>query len=446
MSSRFCEVFKEGLRRFTGGPVGFQLRDGARPVFMRARPLAYALREPVERALDQMVRDGILTPVATSDWATPIVPVMKKDGTVRVCADFKSTLNKCLEVDHYPVPRVEDLLAKLHGGQKFTKLDLSQAYAQFELNESKKYTVINTHKGLFRFNRLIYGLASSPGIFQRKLEHLFADMPVGVFLDDLIITGVDDRSHLATLYEVFERLQKYGLRIKKEKCTFFADSVTYLGFVISKQGIHTCPEKIKAIENAPVPTNITELRSFLGLVMYYAKFVSNLSTILAPLYRLLRKDVKYEWNGACSESFDTIKRMLVSSKILAHYSLDLPLVLTTDASSIGVGAVVSHLFPGSEERPVAFASRVLNAAEKSYSQIEREALAIIYGVRKFHQYLYGRKFILRTDHKALVTIFGDKTGIPVMAASRMQRWAVILAGYDYSIEYVRSDKNAADAL
>ncbi|XP_026332438.1 uncharacterized protein K02A2.6-like [Hyposmocoma kahamanoa] len=429
--------------------VPFARRRAA--AFIRARPLAYALREPVERALAQMVRDGILTPVTTSDWATPIVPVIKKDGSIRVCADYKLTLNKCLEVDHYPLPKVEDLLTKLHGGEKFTKLDLSQAYAQFELDDSKKYTVINTHKGLFMYNRLIYGLASSPGIFQRKLEQLFSDMPrVGVFLDDLIITGVDDRSHLNTLHEVFDRLQKYGLRIKRDKCTFFADSVTYLGFTISKRGVHTCPDKIEAIKKVAAPANVSELRSFLGLVMYYAKFVPNISTILGPLYTLLRKGVKYEWSEDCARSFEKVKEMLISSDVLAHYSPELPLVLTTDASATGVGAVISHLAAGADgddaERPIAYASRVLNAAEKGYSQIEREALAIIYGARKFHQYLYGRKFILRTDHKPLVTIFGNKTGIPVMAASRLQRWAVILAGYDYSIEYVRSENNAADAL
>ncbi|XP_047984364.1 uncharacterized protein K02A2.6-like [Leguminivora glycinivorella] len=444
-SSRFKEVFEDGLGRFTGGKVGFALREGARPVFLRARPLPYALREPVERALDQLVRDGIITPVPTSDWATPVVPVMKKDGTIRLCGDFKLTLNKCLQVDHFPVPRVDDLLTKLHRGDKFSKIDLSQAYAQFELDESKQYTVINTHKGLYMYNRLIYGLASSPGIFQRKLEQLFADLPtVGVFLDDIIITGADDRAHLETLTEVFERLRKYGLKVKKEKCTFFAPSVTYLGFVISKKGVHTCPDKIKAIKEVDEPSNVSELRSFLGLIMYYAKFVPNISTILAPLYRLLQKNVSFIWDENCRAAFNKIKQMLISSAILAHYSPHLPLILTTDASSVGVGAVISHLTPEGE-RPIAYASRVLNS-EKAYSQIEREALSIIYGIKKFHQYLYGRKFTLRTDHKPLVSIFGDKSGIPVMAASRMQRWAVILAGYDYDIEYVRSEKNSADAL
>lgn len=453
-SSRFCEVFADGLGRFTGGPVTLRVRADARPVFMRARPIAYALREPVERALDQLVQEGVMTPVETSDWATPIVPVVKKDGTIRVCGDFKLTLNKCLEVDRFPLPKVEDLLAKLHGGKRFSKIDLSQAYAQFELDETCKFTVINTHKGLFRYNRLVYGLSSSPGIFQRKLEQLFGDIPrVGVFLDDVIITGEDDRQHLLYLNMVFERLRKYGLKIKKEKCTFFAKSVTYLGYVISQEGVHTCPDKIEAIKGAPVPKTVTELRSFLGLVMYYAKFVPNISTLLEPLYKLLKKNAKFQWNGECDEALNKVKFLLVSSEVLAHYSPDLPLVLTTDASSVGIGAVISHLMPGdattgntTKERPIAYASRSLNAAERGYAQIEKEALAIIYGVRKFHQYLYGRRFILRTDHKPLVCIFGEKTGIPVMAASRMQRWAVLLAGYDYEIEYVPTDKNGADAL
>lgn len=222
LSSRYSEVFSDGLGRYTGGEVSLHVREGARPVYMRARPLAYALREPVERALDQLVADGVISPVETSDWATPIVPVVKSDGTIRVCGDFKLTLNKCLEVDRFPLPKVEDLLAKLGGGEKFTKIDLSQAYAQFVLDkESQEYTVINTHRGLFRYKRLIYSLLSSPGIFQRKLEQMFADIPrVGVFLDDVIISGRNDQEHLETLHKVLQRLQHYGLKIKTSKCAF----------------------------------------------------------------------------------------------------------------------------------------------------------------------------------------------------------------------------------
>ncbi|CAK1600392.1 unnamed protein product [Parnassius mnemosyne] len=283
---RFSEVFADELGRFSGGRVSIHLRQGARPVFMRARPLAYALREPVERALEQLVRDGVLTPVERSDWATPIVPVLKKDGNIRICADYKLTLNKVLEVDRYPLPRIDDLLSRLHGGERFSKIDLSQAYAQLELDESKKYTVINTHKGLYMYIRLVYGLSSSPGIFQKHLEELLTGLPkVGVFLDDVIITGPDSRSHIKKLYKVFERLQSHGLRVKKEKCVFFAESMNYLGHVISKEGVHTCPEKVRAIVNTPAPTNISELRSFIGLVMYY----DALSRLPQPVHKRLPK-------------------------------------------------------------------------------------------------------------------------------------------------------------
>ncbi|XP_048003061.1 uncharacterized protein K02A2.6-like [Leguminivora glycinivorella] len=446
LSSRYAQVFEDGLGCYTGEPVGFRLREGATPVFMRARPLAFALREPVDRALDQLVSDGIITPVECSDWATPIVPVVKSDGSIRICADYKLTLNKWLEIDRYPLPRIDDLLVKLNGGDKFSKIDLSQAYAQFPLDDTKKFTTINTHKGLFQYNRLVYGLASSPGIFQRKLEQMFADLPtVGVYLDDVIITAKNDDDHLKILCQVFDRLLKYGLKIKKEKCTFFADSVTYLGFVISREGVSACSSKVEVINKMSSPQNVSELRSFLGMIMYYAKFVKNLSTILSPLYELLKKDVRFVWSKACQAAFEEIKRKLQSSEVLAHYSSELPLVLTTDASSTGVAAVIAHRTPAGE-RPVAYASRVLSSAERHYSQIEKEALAIIYGVQKFHQYLYGRKFLLKTDHKPLVTIFGDKAGIPTMAASRLQRWAVIMSGYHFDIEYVRSEDNGADAL
>ncbi|XP_063534911.1 uncharacterized protein K02A2.6-like [Cydia strobilella] len=381
-SSRFCDVFADGLGRFTGGRVSIHLREGARPVFLRARPLAYALRTPVERALEQLVRDGVLTPVDRSDWATPIVPVVKKDGNVRICADYKLTLNRMLEVDRYPLPRVDDLLARLYGGKRFSKIDLSQAYAQFELDDSRKYTVINTHKGLFRYNRLVYGLSSSPGIFQRRLEQMFADLPhVGVFLDDVIITGSNTESHIDNLVKVFERLQAYGLRVKKEKCAFFAKSINYLGHVISEDGIHTCPEKVKAIEAAPAPRNVSELRAFIGMVMYYAKFVGNVSSIMAPLYNLLKSGVKFVWDRECQAAFKQIKRALGSSQVLTHYSEELPLILTCDASGVGVASVISHVTEHGE-RPVAYASRTLTAAERAYAQIDREALAIVYGIPK----------------------------------------------------------------
>ncbi|XP_049876804.1 uncharacterized protein K02A2.6-like isoform X1 [Pectinophora gossypiella] len=398
-----------------------------------------------------MLRDKVIEPVDTSEWATPLVPVRKADGGLRLCADYKVTLNPALLVDRFPLPKIDDLLVNLNGAQVFSKMDLSQAYNQIELDDSKKFTVINTHRGLFRYNRLVYGLSSSPGIFQRIMSTLLGDIPqVEVFLDDIIIGTVDEKTHILVLEKVLQRLHNQGIKLKKNKCYFFVPEVRYLGYIISKEGIKVDSSKIEAIIDIPRPQSVTELRSFLGLVNFYAKFVRNLSNILYPLYDLLRKGVEWTWSKDCENAFKRIKCILTSTEVLMHYDQNKPLLLTCDASARGIGGVLSQpVGSGSregDERPVAYVSRTLNDAERNYSQIDKEALAIIFCLEKFHQFIYGRRFILRTDHKPLVTIFGPKQGIPSMAASRLQRWAVKLSAYTYDIEYVRSKDNGADGL
>ncbi|XP_063835986.1 uncharacterized protein K02A2.6-like [Ostrinia nubilalis] len=445
-TNQFKELFDGGLGRYTGGLATLRVRAGAAPVFHRARPLPYALRERVDAELDAMLRAGVIEPVDCSDWASPLVPINKPDGTLRICADYKSTLNPSLLVDRYPLPKIEDVLVNLNGNLYFSKIDLSQAYNQIELDDSKKYTVINTHRGLFRYNRLVYGLASSVGIFQRIMTNLLCDIPnVQVFLDDIIVGGRSRAAHLRALESIFQRLKSYGLKLKKSKCVFFAKEVTYLGYVVSKEGTRPDASKIEAIVKMEQPQNVPDLRSFLGTVNFFGRFVKNLSPMLSPLYTLLRKGVEWNWDSECELAFNSVKQQLSGASVLAHYDPDKPLIATCDASARGLGAVLTQPGPRGE-RPVAFASRSLNNAERNYSQIHREALAIIFCIKKFHQYLYGRRFILRTDHKPLVSIFGPNTGIPNMTASRMQRWAIILSAYDYEIEYVKSNDNCADSL
>ncbi|XP_045537579.1 uncharacterized protein K02A2.6-like [Papilio machaon] len=448
LCSRYKELFSGGLGRFTGGQATLRVREGATPVFHRARPLPYALRERVDAELDRMLRDGVIEPVDCSDWASPLVPVNKADGSLRVCADYKATLNPVLQIDRYPLPRIEDLMVRLSGACFFSKIDLSQAYNQIELDDTKKYTVINTHRGLYRYNRLVYGLASSPGIFQRIMCNLLRGIPnVEIFLDDVIIGGKTISEHLEALQEVFSRLHNSGLKLKSSKCVFLVNEIRYLGYVISKDGIKTDPSKIEAIAKLPRPSNVSELRSFLGILNFYGKFIKNMSSRLVPLYELLKKDTEWNWSAECENAFIKIKKILSSVDTLAHYDSKKPLVVTCDASGRGIGGVLTQIDAGSGgERPVAYASRTLTDAEKNYSQIHREALAIIFCVNKFHQYLYGRHFTLRTDHKPLVSIFGPNTGIPAMVASRMQRWAIILSAYSFDIEYVRTDENSADGL
>lgn len=447
LMDRYKELFSGGLGRFTGGMATLRVREGAVPVYCRARPLPYAVKDQVDAQLDDMLREGIIEPVNTSEWATPLVPVRKADGGLRICADYKVTLNPALLVDRFPLPRVEDLLVGLNGAQVFSKIDLSQAYNQIELDESKEFTVINTHRGLFKYNRLVFGLSSSPGIFQRIMTNLFNDIPnVECFLDDVIIATKDEKQHLITLDKVFHRLHSHGLKLKKSKCLFMADEVRYLGYIISKDGLKVDPGKVEAITKIPRPSNVNEVRSFLGLVNFYAKFVKNISTILAPLYRLLQKKVEWQWSDSCELAFNKIKNILTSAEVLVHYDPNKQLIVTCDASSHGVGGVLTQPGGAGAERPVAYVSRSLTDAEKNYSQIDKEALAIVFCLEKLHQYLYGRKFTLRTDHKPLVSIFGPKVGVPAMAASRLQRWAIKLSAYTYDIEYVNTKLNGADGL
>jgi len=264
------------------------------------------------------------------------------------------------------------------------------------------------------------------------------------YLDDIIIMGTNKLDHLHHLHKVFARIKDYGFHINKSKCTFLQDSVEYLGFIVNKHGVHTSPSKTKAIIDMPKPSNLSQLRSFLGMVNHYAKFIPNLTTRLSPFYVLLKKDSPWNWNLVCEKAFINIKQFLISPLVLTHYDPSLPLVLAADASSVGVGAVLYHRYPNGTEKVIAHASKTLTPTESRYAQIEKESLGIIYGVQKFDQFLRGRRFTLITDHKPLITIFGPKKGIPATSANRLQRWALRLMGYTYNIEYC-STKNFGQA-
>lgn len=448
-SSKYPQLFGSKLGCLKGVKVDLALKPDSKPIFFKARPLPFALRESVEKELNRLVGLGVLVPVKYAEYASPIVPVLKRDGSIRLCADYSVTINKQLLVDKYPLPRYDELFAKLHGGRYFSKLDLSHAYNQLCLNEkAQMLTCINTHKGLFKFTRLVFGLASAPAIFQRSMEALLSGLEgTLLFLDDILVCGVDREQMMIRLNEVFHRLQEAGLVLNIEKCSFFQESVSYLGFVIDRNGIHKSPEKIKAILQSRIPTNTSELKSFLGMVNYYRNFIRNASSILSPLHKLLQKHVPWSWTKEHDKAVSTIKRELVSDTTLAHFNPEALLIVTVDASPCGLGAVLSQI-EGGVEKPISYISRSLNAAEKRYSQIQKEATAIIFGIRKFHQYLYGRTkpFILRTDHKPLVSIFNPEKGIPEISANRLQRYAIFLSAYNYKIEYVSSVHNCADYL
>ncbi|PAA73574.1 hypothetical protein BOX15_Mlig008794g1 [Macrostomum lignano] len=433
-STSTAMFFSPELGKYNGPPVSLNMKPDAQPRFMKARNLPFALKDKVESQLNREIEQGILVPVQHSEYASPVVPVLKSDGSVRVCADFKQTVNPNVEPDSYPLPRIEELFAKLTGGRLFTKLDLSQAYMQLPLDEASQ-------------TRLPFGVSPAVGIFQRRMDCLLQGITsTACFIDDLIITGKDDSSHLNSLEQVLEKLSQSGLRCKLEKCQFMQTSISYLGHRIDADGLHPIKDKVEAIVSAPAPKDATQLRSFLGMVNYYGKFLPNLSQILAPLHLLLREQHRWNWGAAQNSAFEKCKALLSSAPVLAHFDPSEDLLLECDASPYGLGAVISHRIDGAV-RPVAFASRTLHDAEKNYSQLEKEALAVVFAVKKFNAYLFGRPFLLVSDHKPLLGLLAENKAVPALASGGIQRWALLLSGYNYRMVHrAGASLLCADAL
>lgn len=434
---KHAAVFSDGIGKVEGIKARLTLKDGVQPKFFKARPVAYSMKPKIEKELDNLEKQGILSKVDTSEWGTPIVPVVKANGDVRICGDFKVTVNQGLTIDKYPLPRIEDIFASLAGGQKFSKLDLRQAYLQLECDDqSKELLTINTHKGLYRYNRLMYGVASAPAIWQRTMDQILQGVPgVQCILDDMVITGEDDHTHMQNLEKVLSRLSSFGIKVNKDKCVFLQSRITFCGHDIDKNGLWKCDDKVRAVLETPAPRNVTELRAYLGVLNYYHRFLKNLATVVKPLNALLEKGKKFAWSAECETAFQQSKRLLTSEPVLTHYDPNLPVRLAADASPYGISGIISHVMQDGTEKPIAYASRSLSKTEQKYAQIDREALGIFWAVKKFYPYLYGRKFTLVTDCQPLTSIFSPSKSIPATTAARVQRYALYLSGFDYDIEY-----------
>ncbi|XP_058809863.1 uncharacterized protein K02A2.6-like [Phymastichus coffea] len=320
LSKKYTKLFSNTPGEYNRSKTKLVLEKNVKPIAMKYRHVAHALSPLIEEELERLMKLGYLVPVEVSEWATPIVPIFKDNGKIRICGDFKVTINKHLLSDKYGLHIIDDIFFKLQGGSKFNELDLKHAYMQFPVDEeSSKLLTIVTNKGMFRYNKLTEGVATAPPDCQRKMDECLSSLDgVIAYIDNIYVTGKTDEEHRRNLDLVCKRLQDCNLRLNLSKCFFMKDKLEVLGFVVNKNGLHKAKSKVQAMVDAPQPRNQKELESFLGLINFYARFLENRSHRLRPLYELSHKN-KFVWNAECDRAFTWVKEELISPRVLVNY-------------------------------------------------------------------------------------------------------------------------------
>ncbi|KII62323.1 Retrovirus-related Pol polyprotein from transposon 17.6 [Thelohanellus kitauei] len=416
--SKYASIFETNKDGITNHTASIRLTEDAIPLLHRPRRVPLGIKTAVDKELERLVDNGVIERVDPVNekliWACPIVNISKKNGGVRICGDFRCTLNRHIIIPPYPFPSFDDVIEKVRGGETFSVLDLKDAYLQLPLDEaSKSLACISTHSGYYRYRRLPFGLSSAPMIFQATIDSILQGIPnIACYLDDIIVTGRNHMEHLNNLEEVFKRMSEANINICQAKCQFMKEEVDFLGHKINKNGIHPIESKIESIQKLPFPNNVKELKAFLGSVSYYSRFIP-------MLHDLTKKGMKWIWGKEHQTLFEHIKNVLSSQLALKHFDEKRPIIVATDASSVGVGAVMLQLNEANEEVPVICFSRTLDSAEQRYSVTEKEALALVFAVKKLHYYLYGRNFTFITDHKPLERLLSGHHGLSLRASARI---------------------------
>ena len=397
----------------------------------------------IERQVEDLLQRGIVKK-SNSPWSSPVVLVTKKDGSQRFCVDYRE-VNAATVKDAYPPPRIDDSLSALSGAKWFSTLDLASGYWQVPMDpaSSGKAAFVTT-SGLYEWTVMPFGLTSSPSTFERLMELILVGLRFEtclIYLDDVIVYGRTFVEELKRLEEVFVRLKSAGLKLKPSKCVLFQKSVAYLGHIVSESGIKTDPAKVERVCEWPVPENVTEVKSFLGLAGYYRRFVPNFAQVARPLHKLTEANADFVWKPECQFSFEKMKTLLSTAPVLSYPDFKAEFILDMDASNHGIGAVLSQLKNG-VEHPVAYASRTLSKAERNYCVTRKELLAVVEFVKQFRHYLQGPKFRIRTDHAPLRSVLKVKE-----PEGQLARWIEFMSSFSFEIEYrVGQRHENADAL
>ena len=430
-----------GLTNLTVHPIN---TGNAEPVKQPPRrvPLAFAANE--KKAIEDLKAKGVIRD-SVSPWASPIVLVHKKDGGVRPCIDYRK-VNELVKPDGFPLPRIQDCLDSVVGSTLFSTFDLTSGYFQIPLKEDDiPKSAFVCKYGHFEMTRMPFGLNNAASTFQRTMELALQGLQwitCLIYIDDIIVFGRNFEEHLRRVEEVFERLKNAGLKLKPDKCNMLQTEVVFLGHVVTAQGIRPNPTNIAKIVGWPRPKTAKQIKQLVAMGSYYRRYVKNFATIVRPMVELTKKGKKFIWGEACERSFESLKEALVSSDVMGYPMNDAgQFILDVDASDVGIGGIL-HQVQEEKEKVIAYASRALNKAERNYCITEKELLAVRYFIEYFRQYLLGRKFVVRSDHQALVWLFKLKE-----PRGKIARWIEILSQYDFSIEYRPGRKQAhCDAL
>lgn len=442
--NNFDDIFSDVPGKLIGPSATVHLKPGVSPVFAKAHDVPHALRDRYAAEIDKKIASGFFEKVDYSEWSSPTHIVVKKNGNLRITGNYKPTVNPRMIVDEHPIPKIDAIFNKMKGATLFCHLDVTDAYTHLPIDEEFSHVLtLNTPThGLIRPTRAVYGAANIAAIWQRRMETILQglDNVVVSFYDDIIVFASDFDNLMQALTVTMDRLKQNGLQLNRSKCVFATPSLECLGHKIDRHGLHKSDKHIEAIRDAPRPATPEELQVFLGKATYYSAFIPNLSSRARTLRDMLLGDA-FKWTSEADKAYRDLKNVLVSPQVLIQYDPALPLILATDASKTGLGAVLSHRLSNGMERPIAYASSTMSTTEQRYPQIDKEALAIVWAVKKFFHYLYARKFTLVTDHKPLTQILHPEKSLPTLCISRMANYADYLAHFNFDIVYKPTDQN-----